>query len=98
MSSSHVIVANDLRTGRVVYLGRKGKWLQHLSGAEVFSDNETLETALDAAITSERNNYVIAPEAVAIDPALREPAHYREQIRSNGPTCVPPLPALQRSA
>ncbi len=98
MSSVNVIVANDLRTGRVVYLDRRGNWQQSIGNAQMFADSERLETALAQAQSDEQNNHVIAPEVVVFDEQQNRPQHYREQIRSHGPGCLPQHPPLLRSA
>ena len=98
MPTSNVIVANDLRTGRVVYLDRRGNWQPQLDQAQVFADSESLEAAMAQAQSDEQDNHVIAPEVVVLDEHQNQPQHYREQIRSRGPGCLPQHPPLQRSA
>lgn len=95
MSTTHVIVANDLRTGRVVYLAPGGHWQPAIQRAARFESAAELDAASAQARLASQRNLVIAPEPVALDDDTLSPQHYREKIRSSGPSCLS-LPAETR--
>ncbi len=87
MPVPHILTANDLISGEVVYFRESGTWTRHHRKALVFFDADLCATQLtkiertDATIVGP---YIIAVKA-ANDQAA-EPAHFREVFRATGPS------------
>ncbi len=79
-----IIIANDLRTGRSVYLTQDLQWSENASDAEVVASADAANV-LDAALNDERANLVIDPYLVAVESNLLA-TDIRERIRVSGPT------------
>lgn len=81
-----VLTANDLRAGGVVYFDGTG-WASRLSDAVLAEDEATARQLEQVAADSAG----LVVDAYLVSAAKGEggeaaPAHYREQIRSSGPT------------
>ncbi|MFN3888941.1 MAG: DUF2849 domain-containing protein [Beijerinckiaceae bacterium] len=84
----HVISANRLADGAVVYLGPDG-WVESLASSQVFPDAASAEKTLeDRGKRDAARNLIVEPGVVAVRVAhgRLQPAHMREAIRANGPT------------
>jgi len=87
MPVPHIITANDLISGEVVYLTKSGTWARHHRKALVFLDAYLCAKPLakiertDATIVGP---YIIAVKSANGKPA--EPAHFREVFRATGPS------------
>lgn len=97
----HVISANRLADGIVVYMGREGAWSERLSQAKVFTAKAEAELALLSAQGDGKRNVIVEPSLVEVrdDPGGVRPVSLRESIRALGPTIdfLPrSAPALQR--
>jgi sulfite reductase (NADPH) hemoprotein beta-component len=86
--SAQVYNANDLMSGRVVYLTAAGSWSERIADAAVFeneADAERLkaiaETALEARIVVDAY-----PIEIAIADGNVRPKIYRERVRAEGPS------------
>ncbi|MDE0112690.1 MAG: DUF2849 domain-containing protein [Albidovulum sp.] len=82
-----VITTNRLVEGDAVYLTQAGKWSSEFADAEVFADLGSATSALEKA--NEQTLFHIGAYLAdaEIDPSGRpRPIHYREQIRSRGPS------------
>lgn len=80
-----VLTANDLFEGDVVWRAAAGGWTRDPRSAAVFIEQSAAEAALAGASAAE----VVGPYLVrtALDASgSPEPAHYRERIRTHGPT------------
>ncbi|WP_370177098.1 DUF2849 domain-containing protein [Alteriqipengyuania sp.] len=81
-----VLTANDLRSGDVVYFDGEG-WVLRLADAVLAEDEPTARgferVAADSAGTVVDAYLVSAAKGEGGEPVA---AHYREQIRSSGPT------------
>ena len=87
-----VVTANDLLDGDVVFLAANGRWQRMLEGAAVADTAE--EAARLLAIAEPQESLVVSPylAEVARDATGRlEPVHYRERIRTLGPSNRPDL-------
>lgn len=84
----HVISANRLADGVVVYLDPNGSWAQGLSGARIFPTKAEAEAAFLAAQEDAKRNLIVEPCLVEVkkDPAGMRPVTLRETIRAQGPT------------
>ncbi len=80
----HVVTANALIEGDVVYLAADGSWTRHLTGARAFDDQAEAEAALAGAATREVVGCYLAE--VRLTAQGIEPAHFREDFRRRGPS------------
>lgn len=91
-SSPKVMTANRLGDGAVVYLDRRGAWVEALGEALAAGEAEAqtlLERQAEAAV---RRREVVGPYlfAVTLEAGVPRPLGQRERIRAAGPTV--PLP------
>ncbi len=87
-----IITANHLIGGDVVFLAENG-WTPNVDRATVAEDEAT-RAALEArAAEAEAMNIVVAPYAVEVrrEGSRIVPVHYREVMRTRGPTVRPDL-------
>ncbi|OUM33006.1 DUF2849 domain-containing protein [Pseudomonas putida] len=87
MDDCHLICANRLDDGAVVWLDAGHEWVETLQQAGTF-DTQALVPATLAAEAAVRANQVVAPtpcEAWLVD-GLPEPKSLRERLRSRGPS------------
>lgn len=77
-----VIVANDLRTGRTVYLAADGSWHLCIDSAEVLRVEDDAQARLLQSLSDPK---VLDPYLVNTN-AQGQPQHIREVIRNTGPT------------
>jgi len=86
--TSQIFNANDIRSGRVVYLTVDGEWSERIADAAVF-DNEGEEARLksiaDAAMDARHVVEAYPIDVVVEDGAIR-PSRYREVVRAIGPS------------
>jgi sulfite reductase (NADPH) hemoprotein beta-component len=85
--SPQVATANRLRDGIVVFLGRQG-WVERIEQASI-AHSESEVKALDALLKqAEAVNEVVAGYLFEVEDGAAgpRPLHYREMIRTLGPT------------
>ena len=84
----HVISANRLYDGAVVYVGREAPWTCRLDNARVFTDKAELETGLQSAQSDAKNSLVVEPCSVEVtqEAGVLQAVSLRERIRAQGPT------------
>ena len=92
----HIITANRLADGLVVFRSGNGRWSQIITSAERLEDETAVEAALESALADVRSNRVVDPYAVevvvpAAGPMMGKggvpvPTRLRERIRTCGPT------------
>jgi len=90
MTAAHVITANDLKDGLVVYQAGDNGWVESVQAAEVL-DETALDAALARAKTAEGNDIVVGVYAIEVeanDDGIR-PTRYRERLRAFGPSTHP---------
>lgn len=87
MSDYHLISANRLHDGAVVWLDSRYQWVEALEHAHVFSD-DALEAAQHAAQAAVANNEIVDPVPQAAEATERGivPTTFREQLRARGPS------------
>lgn len=86
--SAHVVTANGLRDGEVLYLAAGGRWTRDLAEAAT-ADGDAAEAALMAiAEQAERSLQIVAPYAMAVAAETEglSPLSQRERIRAWGPS------------
>lgn len=98
----HIITANWLTDGLVVFHSGVGRWNSTIAAAELLEDEAAVETALESALADARANRVVDPYAVeVVVPARGQdpvPTQFRERIRANGPTTGHSLARLDKRA
>ncbi len=77
----HVLTANRLTDGRVVYLNGTGDWVTDLAQARAADEDDVARAG--ARAVAER--LVVDPYLVELSETA-EPARYREAIRATGPS------------
>lgn len=88
-----VVTANDLRTGRVVWLGAGG-WVAEVAAARIFPPEEAA-AALALGQAAEKARIVVGAYAVEVSPGP-VPVKFRERLRAAGPSVhAEPRPALR---
>jgi hypothetical protein len=83
----HIITANDLITGEVVYYTKSGTWARHHRKASVFLDIDFCAKQLAQIVRSDAaivGPYIVAVKTVKDQAAA--PAHFREAFRATGPS------------
>ena len=88
---AHVITANDLKGGLVVYQTPENGWTESVRVAEVLTDEVSLAAGLKRAKVAEDCQLVVGIyeiEVETVDGDLR-PTRYRERIRAFGPSTHP---------
>ena len=83
------VTANDLRSGKVVYLNPQFLWTNHLSKALVSDDVDLIEKMKQAAYRDDKSNLVVGVYMIDVDTTSRLPARYREKFRMQGPSYDP---------
>ena len=84
----HVISANKLSDGIVVFLSHDNRWTEQLSQARLLADKAALESATKRAGEDASRNLVVdvLPVEVTVTPEGAVPKHIRDRIRATGPT------------
>jgi len=89
-ASSHVVIANRLGDGRVVYLAEGDAWVEHISDASVrVADSEAEAELLEkAGLAAESRQEVVGAELIGVERRddVVTPVRFREVIRAAGPT------------
>jgi len=87
-NSKHVITANRLMDGLVVYLTEDGSWSEVINEARIAADDEALQAALADGQAAEAAHEVVGVYEVAVerDGTDIRPVRIRERIRAYGPT------------
>ena len=85
----HMVTANTLSGGAVVYLSKERKWTPNFVDGWTVPEEEA-ESLLEAASEGVADQIVVGPYLidVARDGDLLKPVRYREQIRAAGPTTM----------
>lgn len=89
----HMIIANRLTDGRVVFMTAARDWATDITAGQVADDGAAADALLAQSRQHEANNCVIDPcliEVQLVD-GVPQPLAYREYIRAFGPSV--PLPA-----
>jgi hypothetical protein len=81
-----VVTANALIEGDVVYLDHANHWVRRLEDAQVFTDEDTANAALDSAQRRTGEVVDVYLITVALDAGVPRPTHFREAFRRHGPS------------
>ncbi len=80
-----ILLANDLRTGRTVYLRKDGNWSTAKEDAWIVTSESESEQAKALGKISTDDNEVM--DAYLVDTTYDgDPTHIREQLRTTGPS------------
>ena len=84
----HVLSANRLTDGVVVFRAADGAWREGLNHAELLPDAAAAKAALDRALVESDRVAVVDAYSfeVALTPHGAAPTHLRDRIRAQGPT------------
>lgn len=84
----HVITANRLDDGEVVWLATGNGWVETLEGARIFETAETLAAGLEQGAGAAAAQIVVDVYACAVERVDGRivPTRFRERIRALGPT------------
>ncbi|MBT3658925.1 MAG: DUF2849 domain-containing protein [Rhodospirillaceae bacterium] len=84
----HVITANRLIDGFVVFLTEAGDWAENVLESLVVTDDAALQQALEAGKTAEAEQKIVGAYEIemARDGGAVVPVKFRERIRAYGPT------------
>ncbi len=86
----HIITANRLTDGLVVFRTGDARWSLTIAAAELLADEAAVEAALEKAFADARANRIVDPYAVEVvvsAPGQNPVAtRFRERIRADGPT------------
>ncbi len=87
-----IVTANHLAAGDVVFLAGNG-WTPNVDLASVADDEATLAVLEQRAAAAEAMNIVVGAYAVEVrrEGSRVMPLHYREVMRTRGPTVRPDL-------
>ena len=86
--TAQVFNANDLMSGRVVYLAADGSWSERIEVAAVFEteEEETRLKAMAEAAMDARHVVEAYPIEVAVEGGVVRALRYRERVRAEGPS------------
>ncbi len=86
--TAQIFNANDILSGRVVYLTKAGDWSERIDDAAVFEapDDEARLKALAEAAFEARRVVDVYPMEVSVENGAIRPRVYRERVRAEGPS------------
>ena len=84
----HMVIANTLIDGRVVFLTGDGTWVGAIADGELAQDGNAADKLISAGQKAEANDIVIDPQLIEVKETEygRQPTAYREYIRAYGPS------------
>lgn len=83
-----ILIANDLIDGDVIFAGISG-WIRHHADARIAITAADAEALLEVAAKALASNQIVDPYLVEVavgSDELPEPIHYREKMRTLGPS------------
>ena len=85
---SHMLIANRLHDGLIVFLTSDGSWVESIEDGWLAKDAADRARALRLSKLAEHANQVIGPELIEVteQQGARIPVAIREAIRAAGPT------------
>lgn len=85
---TQIIIANDLRTGEIVYFAQDWTWTDDLARAKRFETEQDAAAVVESKEIAAFSNTVVGVEAIAMNGADEKdrPVSFRDQIRAIGPT------------
>ncbi len=93
----HIVTANRLADGVVVFLAEDGQWSEQVADALIAVNDEAAKALLAAAERDVASRRVVGPYLIdaVIEGGVLQPVRLRERIRANGPTAGGSGPARQ---
>jgi hypothetical protein len=84
----HIVIANRLTDGLVVFLGESDRWVDFVDQSRLASSEEEGEQLMETAKRAEANQEVIDANLIEVrkEGASITPVRFREAIRAHGPT------------
>ena len=84
----HLVIANRLRDGIVVFLGTEQRWVEHVRECTPAADEHAGEKLLEAGLRAVARQEVVDPALIEVVQRGGElvPVLMRERIRALGPT------------
>ncbi len=84
----HMVIANTLKDGRVVFLAADGSWVAAIADGELAADEAAAAQLLESGKAAEAGNLIIDPQLIEVNETDhgRHPTAYREYIRAYGPS------------
>ena len=91
--TSHVVTANRLEDGAVVYLAEGDAWSEWIDGGRLAASKEEGAALLEAAEKAVTQRKVVAPYLidVVVEGETLRAVRFKEHIRANGPPVRPDL-------
>ena len=86
-NESYLVVANDLRTGVIVFLTALGQWSCDRARAGIFAESANTDNESEL-IDEKLLSLVLDVERIPLD-HNQQPKHIRNKIRLSGPTTGP---------
>ncbi|MDH3510027.1 MAG: DUF2849 domain-containing protein [Gammaproteobacteria bacterium] len=85
---SHMVIANRLHDGLVVFLAADGSWVDSIARGWLAEDEPDRTRALQRSMEAQYANQVIGPDLIEVTEqhGVRMPVSIREAIRAAGPT------------
>jgi hypothetical protein len=86
--TTQIFNANDILSGRVVYLTKDGAWSEQIADAVTFEtpeDEARLKQIAEAAFEA-RQVVDVVPIDVSVENGSIRPLVYRERVRAQGPS------------
>jgi hypothetical protein len=85
---SHMLIANRLNDGLVVFLAPDGSWVESIDKGWLAEDESDCKNALQRGNQAQYANHVIGPDLIEVaeNHGIRVPVSIREAIRAAGPT------------
>jgi hypothetical protein len=83
-----ILIANDLIDGDVIFASASG-WVRHHGDARIATSEADAEALLEVAAKALANNKIVDPYLVEVAvgaDGIPEPIHYREKMRTLGPS------------
>ncbi|MTI09037.1 DUF2849 domain-containing protein [Curvivirga aplysinae] len=89
--SAHILTANHLIEGGVVYLTADNEWSGSIADARIANSEEELAAITEEGQLALTNNKVVDPHTVpvSLEGNFAIPTHVKERIRAKGPTIHP---------
>jgi len=87
-SDTHVLTANRLTDGIVVFWNEKQKWVEQINEADIAADPEWTSYLEKVGEVAEARNIIVEPYLVAVSQSedAITPLHIREKFRTLGPS------------